>query len=166
MRVLLAGPDYEENLSIGYLSSSLPGAGHTTVLAAFNAAAEIGAVAGAAQDADLVGLSICFQARAREFLALAREIQSRDSSKHVVAGGHAFNDCGAGAAASECRLSGLIIEALAQPFQRSDARQAQPGFGDGSKGQVPKIFQAPGAFAALLDPPGNGGADVARRGQV
>ena len=36
MRVLLAGPDYEENLSIRYLSGSLIGAGHEPILAAFN----------------------------------------------------------------------------------------------------------------------------------
>jgi anaerobic magnesium-protoporphyrin IX monomethyl ester cyclase len=96
MKVLLAGPDYEENLSIRYLSGSLLSAGHKTVLAAFNAAAEIGAVANAAQDADVVGLSICFQARAKEFLALAREIKSRDPKKLVVAGGH-YASCAAGA---------------------------------------------------------------------
>jgi anaerobic magnesium-protoporphyrin IX monomethyl ester cyclase len=88
MKVLLAGPDYEENLSIRYLSGSLLSAGHKTVLAAFNAAAEMGAVANAAQEADVVGLSICFQARAKEFLALGREIKSRDPKKLVVAGGH------------------------------------------------------------------------------
>jgi radical SAM superfamily enzyme YgiQ (UPF0313 family) len=96
MKILLAGPDYEENLSIRYLSSSLLKAGHETVLAAFNAASETGAVANAAQDADLVGLSICFQARAGEFLALAREIKSRYPKKLVIAGGHCAS-CAAGA---------------------------------------------------------------------
>jgi radical SAM superfamily enzyme YgiQ (UPF0313 family)/nucleoid-associated protein YgaU len=96
MKVLLAGPDYEENLSIRYLSGSLLSAGHKTVLAAFNAAAEIGAVVNAAQDADVVGLSICFQARAQEFLALGREIKLRDPKKLVVAGGH-YASCAAGA---------------------------------------------------------------------
>jgi hypothetical protein len=32
MRVLLAGPDYEENLSIRYLSGALLRAGHETTL--------------------------------------------------------------------------------------------------------------------------------------
>ena len=96
MRVLLAGPDYEENLSIRYLSSSLRDAGHDTVLSTFNAATETGAVANAAQDADLVGLSICFQARAEEFLALAREIKARHPKKLVVAGGH-YASCAAAA---------------------------------------------------------------------
>jgi len=96
MKVLLAGPDYEENFSIRYLSGSLLSAGHKAVLAPFNAAVEVGAVANAAQDADVVGLSICFQARAQEFLALAREIKSRFPKKLVVAGGH-YASCAAGA---------------------------------------------------------------------
>ena len=72
MKVLLVGPDYEENLSIRYLSAALLRGGHETLLAAFNAPVEINAVANVAQEADIVGLSICFQARANEFLALAR----------------------------------------------------------------------------------------------
>jgi hypothetical protein len=96
MKILLAGPDYEENLSIRYLAGSLLSAGHKTVLAAFNAEAEIGSVENAAQDADVVGLSICFQARAQEFLALGREIKLRDPKKLVVAGGH-YASCAAGA---------------------------------------------------------------------
>jgi anaerobic magnesium-protoporphyrin IX monomethyl ester cyclase len=96
VKVLLAGPDYEENLSIRYLSAALLSAGHETVLAAFNVAVETGAVANAAQDVDLVGLSICFQARADEFLALARRIKACDPKKVVVAGGH-YASCAAAA---------------------------------------------------------------------
>ncbi len=51
MRVLLAGPDHEENLSIRYVSAALLHAGHETVLAAFNSPADIIPVADAAQDA-------------------------------------------------------------------------------------------------------------------
>ncbi|HEY1204165.1 MAG: TonB family protein [Bryobacteraceae bacterium] len=94
MRVLLAGPDFEENLSIRYLSASLLGAGHETILAPFNTAADIPDVAGAAHYADVVGLSICFQARAQEFLDLARRIKSREPRKLIVAGGH-YASCAA-----------------------------------------------------------------------
>ncbi|MBS1859764.1 MAG: cobalamin-dependent protein, partial [Acidobacteria bacterium] len=94
MRILLAGPDHEENLPIRYLSGSLRSAGHDTVLAAFNTGADADAVANAAQDADLVGLSLCFQARAGEFLHLARRIKSCDPGKPVVAGGH-YASCAA-----------------------------------------------------------------------
>ncbi|HYM74459.1 MAG TPA: TonB family protein [Candidatus Dormibacteraeota bacterium] len=94
MRVLLAGPDYEENLSIRYLSSSLQAAGYETVLAAFNSAADAPAVAEAAHHAEIVGLSMCFQSRAKEFLQLAQSIKSRDPHKLIVAGGH-YASCAA-----------------------------------------------------------------------
>src|SRR5271165_3689179 len=94
MRVLLAGPDYEENLSIRYLSASLLNAGHDTVLAPFNSPADITAVASAAQDADIAGLSMCFQSRANEFLHLAQLIKAQDPKKLIVAGGH-YASCAA-----------------------------------------------------------------------
>jgi hypothetical protein len=59
MKVLLVGPDYEENLSIRYLSASLLQAGHDATLATFNSAADIESVAQAAVDTALVGLSVC-----------------------------------------------------------------------------------------------------------
>lgn len=94
MRILLVGPDYEENLSIRYLASSLVASGHETALASFNSPADAEAVADFAQHADLVGLSMCFQSRAKEFLHLARLIKSRDPQKLVVAGGH-YASCAA-----------------------------------------------------------------------
>jgi anaerobic magnesium-protoporphyrin IX monomethyl ester cyclase len=88
MRVLLAGPDFEENLSVRYLASSLIAAGHEAVLAVFNSAEDVEEVVGQAADADVVGLSICFQSRAQEFLAVARRIRERYPEKLIVAGGH------------------------------------------------------------------------------
>ena len=88
MRVLLAGPDYEENLSIRYLSASLLSAAHETILATFNSPADIVPVAERVQTADIVGLSLCFQSRAKEFLSLAQLIKSRHPEKLIVAGGH------------------------------------------------------------------------------
>jgi len=94
LKVLLAGPDYEENLSIRYLSGALLSAGHETVLAAFNSPSDIPAVVTVAEGAGIAGLSMCFQSRAGEFLSLAREIKSRDPGKLVVAGGH-YASCAA-----------------------------------------------------------------------
>ena len=94
MRVLLVGPDYEENLSIRYLSSSLLKAGHETSLAAFNSFADAVSVAEAAEYVDIVGLSMCFQSRAQEFLKLARWIKSEYPGKVIVAGGH-YASCAA-----------------------------------------------------------------------
>ncbi len=94
MKILLAGPDCEENLSIRYLSASLLDHGHETILAPFNSPVDASAVANAAQRADIVGLSICFQARAKEFLGLAQRIKLCDPRKLVVAGGH-YASCAA-----------------------------------------------------------------------
>lgn len=94
MHVLLVGPDYEENLSIRYLSSSLLSAGHETTLAIFNSLEDIPAVADAAQNVDIAGLSMCFQARVSEFLQLAKRIKARNPQTFIVAGGH-YASCAA-----------------------------------------------------------------------
>ena len=94
MRVLLAGPDFEENLSIRYLASSLQAHRHETSLAVFNSAADVEAVAEQAADAEIVGLSVCFQSRAQEFLTLARRIKQLHPEKLIVAGGH-YASCAA-----------------------------------------------------------------------
>jgi anaerobic magnesium-protoporphyrin IX monomethyl ester cyclase len=94
MRVLLAGPDFEENLSIRYLSSSLQAKRHETSLAVFNSADDVEAVAEQAGEAEIVGLSVCFQSRAQEFLTLARRIKQLHPAKLIVAGGH-YASCAA-----------------------------------------------------------------------
>ena len=152
MKVLLAGPDYEENLSIRYLSGSLLNAGHKTVLAAFNAASEIGAVANAAQDVDLVGLSICFQARANEFLALARQIKACDPKKLVVAGGHYASCAAAALLANHPEIDIVVIHEgemtlveiagamprLKERLPRSRASRIEPGSGCASRRRDPR----------------------------
>ena len=94
MRVLLAGPDFEENLSIRYLASSLQAKGHEASLAVFNSADDVEAVAEQAGEAEIVGLSVCFQSRAQEFLTLARRIKQLHPEKLIVAGGH-YASCAA-----------------------------------------------------------------------
>lgn len=94
MRVLLAGPDFEENLSIRYLASSLQAKRHETSLAVFNSAEDVEAVAKQAGEAEIVGLSVCFQSRAQEFIALARRIKQLHPEKLIVAGGH-YASCAA-----------------------------------------------------------------------
>jgi len=94
MRVLLAGPDFEENLSIRYLASSLEAKQHEASLAVFNSANDVEAVAELAGEAEIVGLSVCFQSRAQEFLTLARRIKQLYPEKLIVAGGH-YASCAA-----------------------------------------------------------------------
>jgi radical SAM superfamily enzyme YgiQ (UPF0313 family) len=93
MRVLLVGPDQEENLSIRYLASSLRAAGHEPALAAFNSA-DLDDVVRRAEGFDWVGLSLCFQSRAREFLELAERIGRLPGRPRIVVGGH-FATCSA-----------------------------------------------------------------------
>src|ERR1700733_15167238 len=94
MRVLLAGPDFEENLSIRYLASSLQAKRHETSLAVFNSADDVEAVAEQAGEAEIVGLWVCFQLRGQEFLPLARRIKQLHPGKLIVAGGH-YASCAA-----------------------------------------------------------------------
>lgn len=94
MHVLLVGPDFEENLSIRYLASSLQAEGHETLLAAFNSVDDVEAVAEQAGMAEIVGLSVCFQSRAQEFLTLARWIKEMHPATLIVAGGH-YASCAA-----------------------------------------------------------------------
>jgi len=94
MNVLLVGPDFEENLSVRYLISSLRAAGHEATFAAFDGPKDADQVLGTIGGADLVGLSMCFQARAREFIALARAMKAARPDLGIVAGGH-YASCAA-----------------------------------------------------------------------
>jgi anaerobic magnesium-protoporphyrin IX monomethyl ester cyclase len=94
MRILLVGPDQEENLSLRYLSSSLRAAGHEAAIAVFDTAADAEAVVAAAANVDAVGLSMCYQVRAREFLALACALKQTYPDRRVFAGGH-YASCAA-----------------------------------------------------------------------
>ena len=92
MRVALVGPELEENLSLRYLASSLAGAGHVSDIIAFNRASDLPRVLSAIVDAPeppaLVGLSLAFQWRARDFLALAVALREAGYRGHITAGGH------------------------------------------------------------------------------
>ncbi len=94
MHVLLVGPDFESNLSLGYLASSLRAAGHSATIVAFNDRGDVAEVMRRAARADVVGLSMSFQVRAPEFLALAADLKRERPSRPVIAGGH-FATCAA-----------------------------------------------------------------------
>ncbi|MBI3181449.1 MAG: radical SAM protein [Myxococcales bacterium] len=94
MRVLLVGPDYEANLSLAYLASSLRAAGHRPAIAAFNTAEDAPSVLRMAGEAELVGLSMCFQVRAVQFLELAEALKRGRPQRPVIAGGH-YASCAA-----------------------------------------------------------------------
>lgn len=107
MRVLLVGPDHEDNLSIRYLSATLRAAGHEAELARFNAAEDHDAVVDEARAYDVVGLSMCFQSRALEFLALADGLKAA-GCKMIVMGGH-YATCEADALVTHHRSIDVIV---------------------------------------------------------
>jgi len=94
MKLILVGPELEENLSLPYLSGALLAAGHEVTIATFNVVGDTDRVLREAEGADIVGLSLSFQVRAREYLALAGKLKERDPKRRVIAGGH-FASCAA-----------------------------------------------------------------------
>jgi anaerobic magnesium-protoporphyrin IX monomethyl ester cyclase len=91
-RVILVGPEIEENLSLRYCASALARAGFESDILPFNDERDFGAVLaailGAPEPPLLVGLSLAFQWRARDFLALAVALRDRGHRGHVTVGGH------------------------------------------------------------------------------
>lgn len=91
--VVLIGPEFEENLSLRYLMSSLEEAGHAVDLVAFNFAEDL---AGALRTAlgrfgrhpTLIGLSLAFQWRAEDMMALAMGLREVGYEGHITTGGH------------------------------------------------------------------------------
>ncbi|MCC6553966.1 MAG: cobalamin-dependent protein [Polyangiaceae bacterium] len=90
MHVLLVGAELEENLALRYLAASLEASGHTVDFATFDRAADAPGVlaALARRPPELVGVSMTFQFRAREFGALAAAMRDAGYTGHITCGGH------------------------------------------------------------------------------
>lgn len=90
--IALVGPEIEENLSLRYLASSLSRAGYHSEIIPFSGEHEFESALAAILDAPVppavVGLSLAFQWKAPDTLALALELRSRGYAGHVTAGGH------------------------------------------------------------------------------
>ena len=89
--IALVGPEVEENLSLRYLASSLAGAGYRAEILSFNSDRDFSRIVAVilAEGAPfLVGLSLAFQHRAQDFLALAMALRERGYRGHLTAGGH------------------------------------------------------------------------------
>ena len=88
--VLLVGAEELENLGTRYLAAVLRPHGYSVELAAFSTAAEMAAVVRQAAQLRprLIGLSVIFQYRAPEFLALASELKRVLPQVHITTGGH------------------------------------------------------------------------------
>jgi anaerobic magnesium-protoporphyrin IX monomethyl ester cyclase len=87
---LLVGAEELENLSTRYLAAVLRQHGYSVELVAFSSTEDKEAVLRRAQLAQprLIGLSVIFQYRAPEFLALASELRRILPEAHITMGGH------------------------------------------------------------------------------
>jgi radical SAM superfamily enzyme YgiQ (UPF0313 family) len=89
MQVHFVGADLEENIGIGILAAVVERRGHSSRVVPFNDASETAAAAARALAGapDVIGLSIQFQHRAPEFLALARQLRELGYRGHITCGG-------------------------------------------------------------------------------
>src|SRR4051794_13909311 len=89
MHLCLIGADFEENLGVGLVAAAAVKAGHRISVQPFNSVGEMARVADAtvALAPDAVGLSIQFQHRVHEFLALGRALRERGYAGHITCGG-------------------------------------------------------------------------------
>lgn len=90
--IALIGPEIEENLSLRYLSASLQAAGYEVEIVPFagerqlpSALAHVGC---RGEPPLLVGVSLAFQWRATETLALVMALRKQGYAGHITAGGH------------------------------------------------------------------------------
>jgi radical SAM superfamily enzyme YgiQ (UPF0313 family) len=90
MKIALVGPELEENLALRYLYASLAQAGHTCRIFDFHSAAQIESMVAQISEFNpqLIGLSMVFTSRAREYLLLAEMIKNCMHDIHITAGGH------------------------------------------------------------------------------
>jgi len=90
MKVALIGPELEENLGLGYLCSSIEAHGHTAGIFDFHSPAQIPAIVAQVLRVkpQVLGLSMVFTSRAREFIRLAQAARQAGFTGHITAGGH------------------------------------------------------------------------------
>lgn len=95
MKIVLVGAELEENLGLNYMVSALTRHGHSAVIVPFNESGELQRTVDEilAEKPDIVGLSMVFTSRAREFCNLASQLRSAGFGGHLTCGGHfaAFN---------------------------------------------------------------------------
>ena len=89
MNVALIGAELEENLAIRYIASSLEVRGHNVEIVPFNAERDTESAVGQtlAFEPQIVGLSMIFTSRGREFCQLAKRLREAGFRGHLIAGG-------------------------------------------------------------------------------
>jgi len=89
MNIALVGAELEENLGLRYIASSVEARGHTVTIVPFNSVQETAEAVGRtiASSPEIVGLSMIFTSRGREFCEFARQLRQAGYRGHIVAGG-------------------------------------------------------------------------------
>jgi anaerobic magnesium-protoporphyrin IX monomethyl ester cyclase len=133
MRAALIGPELEENLALRYLHAAAVAAGHEAKILDFHDEAQISELVKriVAWQPEVVGLSMVFTARAREYVRLAEALRKAGFGGHITAGGHfaSFNaerlitDC----PAIDSVLHGEGEQALPNLMARLDRPWETPG---------------------------------------
>ena len=90
MKVALVGAELEENLALRCVHAVLVQAGHEAAILDFHAPEQVPMIVRRLVEFGpaVVGLSMVFTARAREFVALAEGLRAAGYRGHVTAGGH------------------------------------------------------------------------------
>lgn len=90
MNIALVGAELEENLGLRYIAAALEKAGHSITVVPFNSATDTRSVVRQIVEVSpaIVGLSMVFTGRAREFCQLAQTLRSAGWRGHLIAGGH------------------------------------------------------------------------------
>lgn len=89
MRIALIGAEIEENLGLRYIHSALVSEGHQTKIFDFHSETQAPSVVDEVLDwnPDLLGLSMVFTRRAREFVRLVRRLRLCGFQGHITSGG-------------------------------------------------------------------------------
>jgi len=142
-RVVLVGPNRQENLALQYLAAAARAAGHQAHILACNSRTDIASVSAEAVRLrpDVVGLGVQFQYCIGDSLLLARTLREAGFAGHLTCGGHVATFCYAellrdGPFDSVVRHEGEItLVALLDALQAGRAARDVPGLvwrgGDG-----------------------------------
>ena len=90
MKVALIGAELEENLGLRYMAAALEKEGHEARIIPYNSERDLAQTVTETLtfQPEIVGLSMVFTGRAREFCNLAQALRSGSYVGHIIAGGH------------------------------------------------------------------------------
>jgi hypothetical protein len=90
MKVALIGAELEENLGLRYMAAALETAGHQARIIPYNNERDLAQTVSQTLtfSPEIVGLSMVFTSRGREFCDLAQALRDKSFTGHIIAGGH------------------------------------------------------------------------------